>query len=234
MKKFMKLRQSLVPYIYTHSRLTYENSLGLLLPLYYRYPEHDEAYTFKYEYFFGQDLIVAPISQPRDNSTNMVEWSYWIPSGDWINIFTLDLYSGPLIVNKRFTLNEMPVFARAGSVIPMLPSDVPSLGQAQLIPDRVKWLAMIGGQVSGSGLLYDDDGNNQDYQSGQYSWTNASYLVTGQNLDAMTFMIHASQGTFDGMPTTRRYVINIKGVLPATSVSVNGKDAKYVPYNDLS
>jgi len=234
LRKFIKLRQSLTPYIYSQARITYETSLATVLPLYYRHAEFDEAYEFKHEFYFGEQMVIAPVSAPISSVNNMTEWTFWVPPGEWVNIFTLETYTGPMNVTKNFTLAEMPALARSGSIIPMLPEDAPSLGQAQLVPDRVKWLAVIGSSTAGSGRLYDDAGDDQTYVDDAYTWTLARYSVRGSNNDEIAFTIRAAEGnSFAGFPETRKHQICIKGVLPATSVKINGQAAEMRLFNDL-
>jgi len=70
--RFTRLRQALVPYFYTAARRTYDTGLSVVLPLHYLYPEYDQAYAYSNQYFFGEDILVSPISQPIDNQTGLV------------------------------------------------------------------------------------------------------------------------------------------------------------------
>ena len=56
----VKLRYALFPYIYTMARKTHDTGIGMCRPLYYEYPEMDEAYNYEGEYFFGDDILVCP------------------------------------------------------------------------------------------------------------------------------------------------------------------------------
>src|SRR5699024_4895264 len=62
MKDFLQLRHRLVPYLYTMNHRTYEEGLPLLLPMYYDYPEKEEAYAVPNQYYFGDQLLCAPIT----------------------------------------------------------------------------------------------------------------------------------------------------------------------------
>ncbi|CAF4352174.1 unnamed protein product [Rotaria sp. Silwood2] len=70
--KFTQLRQALIPYIYTAARHTYDSGLSVVLPLYYFYPENDEAYIYSNQYFFGSNMFVSPISQPVNTTTDSI------------------------------------------------------------------------------------------------------------------------------------------------------------------
>ena len=79
MRQFFVLRASLVPYIYSSARQTYDEGLALLRPLYYLFPEASEAYSYDLQYMFGPDLLVAPVTQPVDPASLMVTQEIWIP-----------------------------------------------------------------------------------------------------------------------------------------------------------
>lgn len=79
MRQFFILRASLVPYIYSSARQTYDEGLSLLRPLYYLFPEAPEAYDYDMQYMFGNDLLVAPVTEPVDPITQMVIKKIWIP-----------------------------------------------------------------------------------------------------------------------------------------------------------
>lgn len=79
MRQFFVLRAALVPYIYSSARTAYDEGLSLLRPLYYLLPESPEAYAYDLQYMFGSDLLVAPVTQPVDATTQMVSKEIWIP-----------------------------------------------------------------------------------------------------------------------------------------------------------
>jgi alpha-glucosidase len=200
--RFSRLRQALIPYLYTAARRTYDTGLSVVLPLYYLYPEHDEAYTHLNQYFFGENIFVSPISQPINNSTGLVEnWPIWFPPDfQWVNFFTGDLSSTS---TKSFTLDEMPVYAKVGSIIPLLPeprSARDRIGRAQQIPQSLLLYTLIGGSSKGNGYIYEDDGISKDYQQSSSSTTAVTrfeYTVSGNTLQFSQFISHnLSENTF--------------------------------------
>ena len=95
MREAFLLRSSLIPYIYTASRGTYDTGVPFLRPLYWDYPEAAEAYTVKDEYLFGDSLLVAPIVAPRDKETGLATRSVWLPAGSWVEWSTGRVFDGP-------------------------------------------------------------------------------------------------------------------------------------------
>ena len=170
--RFTRLRQALTPYLYTAARHTYDTGLSVVLPLYYLYPEDNEAYSYSNQYFFGQNIFVSPINKPVKNATGLVEnWIIWYPPGfQWVNFFTGDLPATS--TNESFTLDEMPVYAKVGSIIPLLPEPKSSrnrIGRAQQIPQTLLLYTLVGGSSKGSGYIYDDDGTTIAYQDSSRS-----------------------------------------------------------------
>ena len=81
----VRLRYQLVPYIYTMARETYETGVSLCRPMYYDYPEADEAYRYEGQYMFGNDILVAPVTS-SDKGTNVSEKDIWLPEGKWYEV----------------------------------------------------------------------------------------------------------------------------------------------------
>ena len=167
----------------------------MFLPLYYLYPENDEAYSYSNQYFFGQNIFVSPISQPINNATGLVEnWPLWFPPDfQWVNFFTGDLPASSAI-NESFTLDEMPVYAQVGSIIPLLPEPKSSrdrIGRAQQIPQTLLLYTLIGGSSKGKGYIYEDDGTTIAYQDSSRSTsavTRFEYTVSDNTLQFSKFI----------------------------------------------
>ena len=76
-------RSWLIPYIYTKTRVAYDTGVSLIRPLYYQWPNIDNAYEFKQQYMFGDEIMVRPIVEPGDNSTLVRNVAIWLPPGCW-------------------------------------------------------------------------------------------------------------------------------------------------------
>ncbi len=125
--KMLKLRHSMIPFLYTCNYLTHKDGLPLCEPLYYQYPDYEQAYSERYrnQYMFGQNLLVAPITRHSDDN-GLSSLDMWLPEGVWTDIFTGDVYrigkGGKEFCAVR-SLDSIPVFARAGAVIPLSNDD---------------------------------------------------------------------------------------------------------------
>lgn len=118
-KKYLRLRQKFIPYIYTMNlRLNREN-IPLILPLYYYTPDNVNVYKYKNEYYFGENLIVYPITEKLDDISKMAALKVYIPEGNWVDIFTGIKYSGNREIEIFRGLENIAVFAKEGSILPL-------------------------------------------------------------------------------------------------------------------
>ena len=164
------LRYALIPYLYTAARQTYENGVAFLRPLYYDYPDQDEAYSETHEYLFGDSLLVAPITTPVDDSAVAAQ-SVWLPPGTWIEWFTGATIEGPAKVERRFGLEEIPVYVKAGAIVPMQPK----MRYTREKPVDPLILTIFPGANTGATRVYEDDGAGLGYKQTAFAWTPAGY-----------------------------------------------------------
>ena len=118
MEDFLRLRHRLIPYLYTMDHRAYEEDIPLMLPMYYNYPETEEAYHVPNEYAFGSELIAAPVTTPRISGLNAAKTKVWLPDGVFYDIFTERKYRGNRNIMMYRGINSIPVLAKAGAIIP--------------------------------------------------------------------------------------------------------------------
>ncbi|MCM1519840.1 MAG: glycoside hydrolase family 31 protein [Lachnoclostridium sp.] len=194
MRDVVKLRYRLLPYIYAAARESYDTGVGICRPMYYAYPELEEAYNNPGQYFFGNDIIVAPVTRAAEGAT--VSKDVWLPEGTW---YCPDLgrsFEGGQHINADFTLAQIPYFIRKGAVIPANPADVKRANS--VYPHII--LDVIAG-ADGEATLYEDPGDNRDYAT-EYSTTKLLH-----NNGRLT--VQPRRGTFKGMPDSRSYTIRV-------------------------
>ena len=101
----------------------HKNCLPIIQPLYYYYPELFDEPDFRNEYYFGTELLVAPITKPKDQIMNRSIEKIFLPKGVWYDFKTGKKFNG----NKHYTLffkdEDYPVYAKAGSIIPLAKLD---------------------------------------------------------------------------------------------------------------
>lgn len=211
------LRYELVPYIYTAARDCYETGISLCRPMYYDYPDAPQAYDFDRQFMFGDDMLIAPIGAAMRDGYSTVK--VWLPAGnDWFEWHSGTLLKGGQTLERKFPIDEYPVYIRAGAVIPMY-EDAKNLDRQ---PSTVRIALFPGG--AGSGLMYEDNGNDKHY-AGQHAWTK----IRSENIDRDTFRvtIEPREGDYAEMPASRRYVVQLYGAATPRSVTVNGRAADF-------
>jgi alpha-glucosidase len=208
------LRHSLIPYIYTAARRAYDTAISLCHPLYYDNPELAEAYEFKDEYLFGDDMLVAPVATAVSDETRVATKTIWLPPGTWIEWFTGAQLKGPVKIDRNFAIDQIPVYVRAGAVVPMQPK------MRKTAEKRVDALILtiFPGQ-SGETGVYEDAGNTLGYTRSEFAWTTVKH---SQRTDGTRMIeILPVEGAYAGMPAKRGYEIRLESTLPPYSVRSN-------------
>ncbi|HWB64561.1 MAG TPA: TIM-barrel domain-containing protein [Chitinophagales bacterium] len=214
MRKAMQLRYSLVPYIYSYARFAYDSGISLIRPMYYEYPELDKAYHLEQQYFFGADMIVAPIHESMKGK-NSISVKVWLPEGNWYDFRNNQLVQGGKTIAQNYALNEIPVFVKAGSIIP---TQTPKLRLTGSVPDTLILTVYPAQQASFS--LYEDDGSTEAYRNNVFSKTNFAFE---NHENEMLFKIMPDSKEFTGQPQQRSFEIKIVDSKPVKSVSLNGQ-----------
>jgi hypothetical protein len=163
MTEFLRLRHRLIPYIYSMNVRSAVEDEPLVQPMYWYYPEIEDAYSVPNQFFFGSDLLVAPIVQPRNPDTNLASVKTWFPPGHrWVDIFTGIIYDGNRTLNVYRTLEEYPVFAPEGSIIALDAAAEPKNGG--LNPDSFEVLVVVGRNAQSS-VLEDPEDDSPEAKS---------------------------------------------------------------------
>ena len=222
MRNVFHLRYALEPYIYTEARRTYDTGVAFLRPLYYNWPEAPEAYTAKNEYTFGENMVVAPVTTPVDKDSGLATQRVWIPEGEWIEWPTGKHLTGPQTVERHFSIEQVPVYVRAGAIVPMQP-DMHFTGEKPVSPLILNVFPMKDGQRSAY-TLYEDSSKGETYQHGEAAWTEIQAHRDGAILSVD---IQPVRGHYPGMLQARGYELRLPGDWPPSSVSVNGRELAF-------
>jgi hypothetical protein len=194
---FLRLRESLIPYTYTVARQAYDTGLPITRGTYLTWPNQNDAYLYNHEYMYGPELLVAPVGTAGDPATETV----WFPPGTWVDIFTRQRFKGPSVHTLSVPLKQMPVFARAGSIVPL----APYMDYSSERPLSPLTLDVYAGH-SGSFNLYEDAGTGFGYQHGQFARTPMRW-----NQRTRTLTIGPARGHFPGQLRRRAYVVRLIG-----------------------
>ena len=204
----VKLRYALMPYIYTAARQAYDTGVSLCRPLYYEWPEVNNAYLFEDEYMFGDDILVAPVVT-KPESDGMTARRTWLPEGRWFDVCRNKVVEGNRTFTDRYAMEEIPYFFRAGSVI----VNNPPMMNLSTRPDRLILKVVPGG--NGQTKLYEDEGDTEGYKQGAYTTTTISH-------EGNTLTILPREGKFAGMPESRSYTVEFLAVNRPNAVVING------------
>lgn len=217
LKDAINLRYELAPYIYTMARKTYDTGISLCRPLYYDYPEAEQAYTHSSEYMFGDDMLIAPIVEAMDKGQSKLK--VWLPEGnDWFEWHTGTLLKGGQQVERSFSLEEYPIYVKAGAIVPAY-QQVKNLS---VQPDRSVIDIFPG--ADGSTAVYEDAGNSKKYATENASTSIISKHLSGRKQE---ITIRPRKGAYPGMPLARNYVVRLVGTEMPLSIVVNGKKMNY-------
>lgn len=215
---FMRLRHSLIPYIYTMNRRTSSEGRALCEPLYYICPEEKEAYECKNGFMFGSELLVCPVTSKRNKNTSVALTEVYLPKGRWTNIFNGKIYNGGKTVRVSSELEEMPVFAKEGAIIPMSDDG----GNSVKNPKKLRLKIFRG---TNNFTLYEDDGETQKYKNGSFSETEISVSE-----DEEALRVHLSGAKkADFMPEKRKYIFEFCDVVNCDDVSVTLGGSRIFP-----
>ena len=208
-KKYIRLRYELLPYIYSAARQTHENGLPIVRPLILEYPSDNSVVNTYDEWFFGDNILVHPVISSGANAV-----SVYLPGGAWINYHTGAEYFGPATINYDITTSDIPLFAKAGSVIP-----ASSVGNFVGDPEGDDLLIFqCFGRGDGEGNVYEDDGATYAYENGVYAETRFYHT---QDWTMATLTIDARSGIY--APAQRDYMADFRFTERPDSVHLDGQ-----------
>ena len=212
----LRERHALIPYIYSMNYRTHKHCIAICEPMYYEYPEEKDAYEVKNQYFFGSELMVAPVTKRKSEKTNLSEVDVWLPEGRWTDIYTGAIYRGPQRLKMYRGIESIPVFAKEGAIIPMSAND---RNNDSSNPENMILRIYRGNNTF---ELYEDDGETNDFKKGNFAITRYKMCEQQNNL---TFTVSPAEGNTSTLPLKRSYTFVFEDVSDFDSISVkhNGK-----------
>jgi alpha-D-xyloside xylohydrolase len=141
-RRYAILHTSLLPYFATYAAEAHRTGVPILRHLVLEYPEDPRAATAEYQYLLGESLLVAPVIEQ-----GAVDRKLYLPKGDWLNYWTGDRLTGGTDVTVPAPLDQIPIFVRAGSILPFKPeAQTPTLNWSDpnLLAGPLVWKAYPG------------------------------------------------------------------------------------------
>ncbi len=204
MGEALRLRHRLVPYLHTMNFRAAVDGIPLVRPMYYREPDTAAAYQVPTQFEFGSQLVVAPITTPRD-VVSLRGWvRAWLPAGTWVDLFTGVVYEGGRELELHRTDDSLPVLLRAGGILPL---DATDDLDATVNPDRLEIVVVPG--VDGTFELVEDDGTGATADTIP---TTTTPIVWSQEDGALT--IGPAVGAAGVVPARRTWTVTLLGVDP--------------------
>jgi alpha-glucosidase/alpha-D-xyloside xylohydrolase len=160
-KKYSELRYQLMPYTYTLAWEARDAGLPLMRAMWLHYPTDERARSLGNQFMWGRDLLVAPVFTKGATSRDV-----YLPSGEWYDWWTNARVSGGRSVTRQVDLATMPIYVRAGAIIPVDP-----VRQYTSEPIKDPTTLKVFRGADGEYTLYEDDGISQEYLQGKGSWT---------------------------------------------------------------
>ncbi len=218
----MRLRYAWIPYIYTEARRTYDTGVAFLRPLYYDWPQQDEAYTSANQYMFGDTVMAAPVAAPVDAASGVASESIWLPPGEWIEQPTGQHLHGPARSTRHFSIEQIPLYLRPGAIVPMQP---PMLNtSAKPVDPLIVRIEPLTDKQHSTYTLYEDSSDGRLYMTGQFATTE---LKASRDGSSLTVTIDAAKGSYPGMVERRAVQLQLTADWPPTHVRVNGEGLAY-------
>ena len=226
-EKMIRLRYRLIPYLYSTAWQVTSNNESYIRPLFSDFAADKRVWDMTDEMMFGRSILAAPIVNPlyteeqiikedamtgwdrkevrgQKEEVRSVDWSQsktvtkYLPQGtDWYDFWSNQRMKGGQSVTIQATLDQVPMFVRAGSILPLGP-EMQWVGEKSW--DNLELRVFPG--ADGSFVLYEDEGDNYNYEKGIYStitfqWNDKSKILT----------IGARQGSYPGMLQQRQFTI---------------------------
>ncbi|GLC82164.1 glycoside hydrolase family 31 protein [Lacrimispora brassicae] len=213
MGEALRQRHRMMPYLYTMNYRNYKDNLPLVMPMYYEHPEESHAYEVPNQFYFGSELIVAPITTARISGVNAACVKVWLPKGIWYDLHTGLAYEGGRRMNMYRSLDSIPVLAKGGGILPF--TDEISGVQAGGNPDTLRIQVYMG--ADGAFTLYEDDNESCDYETDRCVRTRMEYR---EGVQEAVFTICPARGELSLIPKSRSYTIEITGCRTSVLESV--------------
>lgn len=230
-RMYLKMKSELMPYAYSIAREAVDGKPMIRA----MFLEEENAYTLgsatRYQYLYGPYLLIAPIYQETamDKEGNDIRNGIYLPQGTWIDWFSGEKYEGGRILNNfDAPLWKLPVFVKAGAIIPMTEAHNTPVQVDKAL--RIYELYPCGNT---SFTEYDDDGTTELYKCGEFTTTRIDSDCDGEG--NVTITVHPAQGGFNGFvkEKTTIFRVNVSAMPKKASVKVGKKSVKLTEVNNI-
>ena len=217
--KFLRLRYQLMPYIYSLVGLTTHKDYSMLRSLPFDFRSDPATYNISDQFMFGPALLASPVTKPMYYGPNSVPLTgvektrpVYLPAGsDWYDFWTGERYVGSQTLSAYADLETMPLYVRAGSIIPFGP-DIFHTNE----PQAMVKLRIYPGQ-DGTFTLYQDEGDNYNYEKGFFTTIQLRWEDKNRRL-----IFEKRKGKYPGMSKTLEFRISVVGETHECQIMYDG------------
>jgi alpha-glucosidase len=219
-RKYLKLRYQLLPFLYTTLEEAHRTGVPLFRPLVLNYQDDPNTYNLDDEFMIGDALLVAPIVKP-DVTRRLV----YLPKGAWYDYWTNKKYEGGAMISVDAPLETVPMFVRAGAIIPTGPQ-MNYVGEKPV--DPVSFNIYPDEKGNASATLYEDDGVSPLYKQGAFRRTSVNVRRVGLGYVVTT---EAPQGQYQPGNRNLSFVIRSAGRVPRVVTVADNGSAQTIKIN---
>jgi len=229
-EKYINLRCRLVPYIYSTSWDVTANASTMMRALVMDFADDKKALNINDEYMFGKSFLVCPVTErmytkkdkvlpPADFSQTGLRELYLPADTKWIDFWTGKTFAGGQSIEKSTPIDIMPLYVKAGSIVPMGP--FVQYANEKIDPTEIR----IYPGADGSFVLYDDEKDNYNYEKGLYATVEFKWDDNNR-----TLTIGERKGEFPGMLKQRTFHVVVVGEKMGTGIEPTENPSKTIKY----
>ena len=226
-KRYLRLRQRLIPYLYTMNLRANREGIPLILPLYYYDSEKFVAYKYRNEYYFGENLLVCPITEKNEVSSCMAKSKMYLPDGEWVDIFTGVKYKGGREIEIYRDIDNIGVFAKLGTILPL---DSRRTGNEINNPEKMDLYVFTG--ACGEFTLAEDNAELSEFDKADWRYTEfKNELVNNDSIDEKEyiFTISKADGIISDGISERKYNLHFYGIREFEFLHIESGDKTIEP-----
>jgi alpha-glucosidase len=197
-RAMLKLRQRLLPYLYTLFEECHRTGAPILRPLFWAYPEDEATYSMDDEFLCGDSLLVAPVTRPGVDYRHV-----YLPAGSWFHFWTGTRVDGPAHILAHAPLGQPAIYVRANTAVPLWP-EMNHVGQQAADPLTFVIYPCEG---TSSAAFYEDAGDGYDYLNGFYARREIKCEVEAGDIRVV---MGEQEGTF--VPARRHVRLELRGI----------------------
>jgi alpha-glucosidase len=216
-RAMLKLRQRLLPYLYTLFEECHRTGAPILRPLFWAYPEDGSTYSLDDQFLCGDSLLVAPVTRPG------VEYRHvYLPAGSWFHYWTGTRIDGPAHILAHAPMGQPAIYVRANSAVPLWP-EMNHVGEQPADPLT---FVLYPSEGSGTAAFYEDAGDGYDHLNGSYARRAITCEVEAGNIRVA---ISEQEGTF--VPARRHVRLELREIASEPEAVQLGKNSAVWRYD---